>query len=119
MQVNTKTQGIRLTVTDPNKYGFFPESNISFEASKLGRMQELHFLRLDGCTMVPDDLSSWPQQLRWVQWRWYQFRSLLRQLKLPHLVILDLSYSYELERLWKENVHVMVSLIEFFPTNMI
>ena len=58
MQVNTKTQGIRLTVTDPNKYGFFPESNISFEASKLGRTQELHFVRLDGCIMVPDDFSS-------------------------------------------------------------
>ena len=119
MQVNTKTRGICLAVTDPDiKHGFFSKSTISFEASKLGRMQELHLLILDGCNMVHDGSCSGSQQLRWLQWRSYQFRSLPPQLKLPQLVVLDLSYSYELRCLWEKNVHVMVSRIEFFPTNM-
>ena len=119
MQVNTKTRGICLTVRDPDKHGFNPKPTISFEATKLGRMQELHLLRLDGCNMVHDGSCSGSQQLRWVQWRWYQFTSLPPQLKLPQLVVLDLKYSYDLECLWEETVHVMVSLIEFFPMNMI
>ena len=117
MQVNTKTRGICLAVTDPDiKHGLFhwEESTISFEASKLGRMQELHLLRLDGCNMVHDGSCSGYQQLRWVQWKSYQFRSLPPQLKLPQLVVLDLNYSYKLRCLWETNVHVMVSQIEFF-----
>ena len=115
MQVNTKTRGICLAVIDPDiKDGFFPESTISLEASKLRRMQELHLLRLDGCNMVHDDFSSWSQQLRWLQWRSYQFRSLPPQLKLPQLVVLDLSHSYKLRCLWEDNVHIMVSVTNFF-----
>ena len=118
--MNNKTLGICLTMTDPDfKVGIFQKSTISVKASKLGRMQELHLLRLDGCNMVHDDFSSWSQQLRWVQWRLYQSKSLPLQLELPLLVVLDLSKSDELKCLWEENVHVVVSLIEFFPTNMI
>ena len=76
-------------------------------------------LRLDGCNMVQDDFSSWSQQLRWVQWRSYQFISLPPQLKLRQLVVLDLSYSGGLGCLWEENVHVMVSATKFFPIHMI
>jgi len=67
-------------------------------------------LRLDGCNVVPDDFSSWSQKLRWLQWRWNRLRSFPPQLKLPHLVVLDLSWSRELRCLWEENVHVMVNL---------
>ena len=118
MQVNTTTRGICLAMTDTEQ-NFFPRSSISFEASKLGRMQELHLLRLDGCNMVHDGSCSGYQQLRWVQWRSYQFRSLPAQLKLQKLVVLDLSHSYELRCLWEENVHVMVSLTESVPPNII
>ena len=117
--MNNKTLGICLTVTNPDKYDFFPESTISFEGNKLGEVQELHLLRLDGCNMVHDGSCSGYQQLRWVQWRSYQFRSLPPQLKLPQLLVLDLSYSYELECLWEENVHVMVIVTEFFPIHVI
>jgi hypothetical protein len=112
--VNTKTRGICLTVKDADNLDYFNKPTISREASKLGRMQELHLLRLDGCNVVADDFSSWSQKLRWLQWRWYQFRSLPPQLKLPHLVVLDLSWSDELIYLWDRNVHVMVSPTEFF-----
>ena len=121
VQVNTKTRGICLTGADPDTWhdNFIDKSTISFEASQLGRMQELHLLRLDGCNMVHDDFSSWSEQLRWVQWRWYQSRSLPPQLKLPQLVVLDLSRSYKLRCLWEENVNVMVSVTKFFPVLMI
>ena len=118
--MNTKTRGICLTIKDPDiEDGFFPEPIISFQASKLGRMQELHLLRVDGCNMVHNGSCSGYQQLRWVQWRSYRFRSFSPQLELPQLVVLDLSYSDELRCLWEENIYVVVSLIEFFPTNMI
>jgi len=105
-EVNTKTRGICLAVEDPDAYCNFHESTISCEASKLGRIQESHLLRLDGCNVVPDDFSSWSQKLRWRQWRWYPFTSLPLQLKLSHLVVLDLSWSRELRCLWEKNVHV-------------
>jgi len=119
--VNTKTRGICLTIEDPDiNFDYFQKSTImSCEASKLGRMQELHLLRLDGCNVVPDDFSSWSQKLRWLQWRWYPFRSLPPQLKLPHLVVLDLSRSRKLKCLWERDIHVMVSLTEFFPSDMV
>ena len=120
MQVNTTTRGICLAVTDPDiEHDFIPRSSISFEASKLGRMQELHLLRLDGCHMVHDGSCTGYQQLRWVQWRPYQFRSLPAQLKMQKLVVLDLSYSYDLTCLWEENVHVLVRLIQSFPPDII
>ena len=117
--MNTKTRGICLTIKDPDKLDDFQESTISCEASKLGRMQELHLLRLDGCNVVPDDFSSWSQQLRWLQWRWYPFRSFPPQLKLPHLVVLDLTRSTELKCLWERDNHVMVSLTKFFQSDMV
>jgi len=95
----------------------FQKSTISCEASKLGRMQELHLLRLGGCNVVPDDFSSWSQKLRWVQWMCSQLRSLPPQLKFSHVVVLDLSWSRELRCLWEKNVHVMVSPTEFCPTD--
>ena len=117
--MNTKTRGICLAVEDPDAHCNFQESTISCEASKLGRMQELHLLILDGCNVVPDDFSSWSQQLRWLQWRWNRLRSFPPQLKLPHLVVLDLSWSRELRCLWEKNVHVMVSPIDLFPADMV
>jgi hypothetical protein len=76
-------------------------------------------LRLDECDVVPDDFSSWSQKLRWLRWRWYHLRSLPLQLKLSHLVVLDLSRSRELRCLWEKNVDVMVSPTEFCPSDMV
>ena len=117
--MNTKTRGICLTVKDPDDLDWFTECTISCEANKLGRMQELHLLRLEGCNVVHDDFSSWSQQLRWLQWRLSGLKSFPPQLKLPHLVVLEFKGSRELKCLWERNVHVMVSLTEFFPTDMI
>ena len=114
VQVNFNTRGICLTVKDPDSHDDFQECTISCEASELGRMQELHLLRLDGCNVVGDDFSSWSPQLRWLQWRLNRLISFPPQLKLSHLVVLDLSWSRELRFLWEKNAHVKVSPTEFF-----
>jgi hypothetical protein len=82
---------------------------VSCEVSQLASMEELHLLRLDRChVVVPDDFSSWPQELRWLQWRSFCFSTLPTHLYLPCLVVLDLSGSDKLTHLWKSNADIQV-----------
>jgi hypothetical protein len=68
------------TVSRP-EYLNFEDSVVSCEVSLLASMEELHLLRLDDChVVVPNDFSSWPHELRWLQWRSFCFSSLP-----PHL----------------------------------
>jgi hypothetical protein len=64
---------------------------------------------LDGCqVVVPDDFSSWPQELRWLRWKWFCFSTLPSYLHFPFLVVLDLSRSDKLTHLWKSDADIEV-----------
>ena len=76
-------------------------------------MKELHLLVLDGCHVeMPDGFSSWPEELRWLQWRGFCAAQLPSELKLPSLVVLDLSDSDKLTRLWGNDDDIKVWIRE-------
>ena len=92
-----------------NEYLNLEESRVSCEVLVLASMEELHLLRLDGCqVVVPNDFSSWPRELRWLQWRSFCFSTLPPHLHLPCLVVLDLSSSDKLTCLWKSDANIQV-----------
>ncbi|KAG0596737.1 hypothetical protein M758_UG280900 [Ceratodon purpureus] len=65
----------------------------SYLAPRLSGMKELHMLVLDGNYVeVRDEDSSWPEELRWLQWRRFRGGQLPSELKLPPLVVLDLCH---------------------------
>jgi hypothetical protein len=112
MQRNTSIRGINLGIGEI-KPVFSRQSIrhgvISCEVLQLASLKELHFLRLDGCdVVVPNGFSNWPQELRWLQWRWFCFSSLPSHLRLPSLVVLDLSHSDKLTRLWENDAEIQV-----------
>ncbi|KAG0565429.1 hypothetical protein KC19_8G190000 [Ceratodon purpureus] len=82
-------------------------------ASQLSGMKELHLLVLDGSYVeVRDENSSWPEELRWLQWRRFRGGQLPSELKLPHLVVLDLSGSEELTRLWEDDADIKLPVLQ-------
>ena len=86
----------------------------SYSASQLSSMKELHLLVLDGCYVeLRDEISSWPEELRWLQWRRFGGAQLPSELKLPSLVVLDLSGSDRLTRLWEDDADIKVWMREY------
>ncbi|KAG0607358.1 hypothetical protein M758_8G022100 [Ceratodon purpureus] len=84
----------------------------SYLASRLSSMKELHLLVLDGCYVeVRDEISSWPEELRWLQWRRFGGAQLPSELKLPSLVVLDLSRS-NLTRLWEDDADIKLPVLQ-------
>ena len=112
MQKNSSIRGIRLAIRESTKHGTWQsmtDSAVTCQVSELASMEELHLLILDGCrVVVPDGFSSWPQELRWLQWRYCCFSTLPSHLQLPCLVVLDLSNSNKLTYLWENNAHIQV-----------
>jgi hypothetical protein len=112
VQRNTSIRGINLGIGEiiySDEYLKFEDSVVSCEVSLLASMEGLHLLRLDGCqVVVPDDFSSWPQELRWLQWRSFYFSTLPPHLKLSSLVVMDLRGSDKLTRLWKCDADIQV-----------
>jgi hypothetical protein len=93
-----------------------PDSAVTCHLLELASMEELHLLILDGCRfVVPDGFSRLPQELRWFQWRSFCFSTLPSHLQLPCLVVLDLSNSYKLTRLWESDAHIQV--LYFYTCN--
>ena len=104
-------RGISLANVDATSRKILQSSFVSSEASQLTSMDELHFLMLDGFSVhvsVPDGFSNWPRELRLLQWRGICSFSLPSHLILPSLVVLDLSRSFMLIRLWEDGAHVQV-----------
>lgn len=112
VQRNTSIRGINLGIGEiisSDEYLNFEDSVVSCDVLLLASMEELHLLRLDGCqVVVPNDFSSWPQELRWLQWRSFCFSTLPPHLHLPCLVVLDLSHSDKLTHLWKSDADIQV-----------
>jgi hypothetical protein len=112
MQRNTSIRGISLGIgklKPPSRWQNIRDGVISCEVLQLASMEELHLLRLDECdVVVPDGFSNWPQELRWLQWRSVCFSSLPSHLRLPSLVVLDLSNSDKLTRLWENDADIQV-----------
>jgi hypothetical protein len=112
MQRNTSIRGINLgigEITPSSKWQSIRDGVMSCEVLQLASMEELHLLRLDDCdVVVPDGFSNWPQELRWLQWRWFCFSTLPSHLRLPSLVVLDLSHSDKLTRLWENDAEIQV-----------
>ena len=112
MQRNTSIRGISLgngRSILSFSWRWIRDGVMSCDMLQLASMKELHLLRLDGCdVVVPDGFSNWPQELRWLQWRSICFSSLPSHLRLPSLVVLDLSYSDKLTRLWKNDAGIQV-----------
>jgi hypothetical protein len=112
VQRNTSIRGINSgsgEIISSDEYLKFEDSLVSCEVSLLASMEELHLLRLDGChVVVPDDFSSWPQELRWLHWKSFCFSNLPPHLHLPRLVVLDLSRSDKLTCLWKSDADIQV-----------
>ncbi|KAG0609443.1 hypothetical protein M758_8G185100 [Ceratodon purpureus] len=85
----------------------------SYLLSRLSVMKELHLLVLDGCYVdVGDKLSSWPEELRWLRWRRFRGGQLPSELKLPSLVVLDLSVSDKLTRLWEDDADIKLPVLQ-------
>ena len=102
-------RGISLANVDATSWQNLHSSFVSYEASQLTSMDELHFLILDGGRVsVPDGFSNWPRELRLLQWRGFCSASLPSHLILPSLVVLDLRRSDMLIRLWEDGAHVKV-----------
>ena len=116
MQRNSSIRGIRLasresTIDDIDHETLrsMGDRAVSIQVSELANMELLHLLRLHGCrVIVPDGFSSWPQELRWLQWRYCWFSTLPSHLPLPCLVVLDLSFSGKLTHLWEDDAHIQV-----------
>ncbi|KAG0565426.1 hypothetical protein KC19_8G189700 [Ceratodon purpureus] len=82
-------------------------------ASQLSGMKELHLLVLDGSYVeVRDEKSSWPEELRWLRWRRFRGGQLPSELKLPSLVVLDLSGSDKLTRLWEDDADIKLPVLQ-------
>ncbi|KAG0563344.1 hypothetical protein KC19_8G023000 [Ceratodon purpureus] len=85
----------------------------SYLASQLSSMKELHLLVLDGCYVeLRDEISSWSEELRWLQWRRFPRPQLPSELKLPSLVVLDLSGSNNLTRLWEDDADIKLPMLQ-------
>jgi hypothetical protein len=109
VQRNSRVRGIRLAIREYDTWQSMPDWSVTCQVSELASMEELHLLILDGCrVLVPDGFSSWPQELRWLQWRSCCFSTLPSHLQLPCLVVLDLSYSDRLTLLWENDAHIQV-----------
>jgi hypothetical protein len=116
VQRNSRVRGIRLAIRESTDdlidYGIgesSTEGGVSCQVSELASMEELHLLILDGCrVVVPDGFSSWPQELRWLQWRFCCFSTLPSHLQLPCLVVLNLRGSDKLTHLWENDAHIQV-----------
>jgi hypothetical protein len=91
MQRNTSIRGINLgigEITPSFSLLSIRDGVMSCEVLQLASMKKLHLLRL--------------------QWRWFCFSSLPSQLRLPSLVVLDLSHSDKLTRLWENDAEIQV-----------
>ena len=86
------------------------------KAEQFASVEELHFLVLDGCSVVGDDFSNLPQELRWVQWRSFPSAELPSRLNLLNLAVLDLTDSANLCRLWPEDVPLEVHILLYIDS---
>jgi len=73
----------------------------TYDAKAFSEMSELHFLFLDHCRVF-GDFSKWSQELRLLQWRFFPLSELPLKLNLAKIVVVDLSGSTKLKRLWKD-----------------
>ncbi|KAG0588250.1 hypothetical protein KC19_2G228700 [Ceratodon purpureus] len=86
---------------------------VSYLASRLSGMKELHLLVLDGSYVeVRDENSSWPEELRWLRWRRFRGGQLPSELKLLSLVVLDLGGSRELTCLWEDDADIKLPVLQ-------
>jgi hypothetical protein len=84
-------------------------SGIACNAELYARMRELRYLLLDKCP-VNGDFSDWPEELRWLQWRYFPYEELPSSLNLPNLAVLDLASSKCLTSIWAKDFKVEVRL---------
>lgn len=101
MQGTDRVRGLKISTVER-------KSTAIYESNLFATMDELHLLVLDGCAVVGDDFSTWSQEIRWLQWRLLPHTELPSHLKLPNLVVLDLTDSRNLCRLWQDDVLVEV-----------
>lgn len=73
----------------------------SYNTSAFQGMSELHLLQLDGAR-IEGNFSQLSRRIRWLQWRSSFLANLPSQLQLQDLIILDLSNSSSLTRLWSD-----------------
>ncbi|KAG0598639.1 hypothetical protein M758_12G090000, partial [Ceratodon purpureus] len=77
------------------------ESSIAWQVETFAKMKELRYLLLDGCS-INGNFSTWPEDLRWLQWRYCPHEVLPWNLKLPYLSVLNLNDSSNLTHVWHE-----------------
>ncbi|XP_024385729.1 TMV resistance protein N isoform X1 [Physcomitrium patens] len=73
-----------------------------FAGLEFKMMSEIHLMQLDGAR-IEGDFSLLSKKIRWLQWRSSFLRELPPRLHMQVLVILDLSNSYSLARLWSDD----------------
>lgn len=88
------------------------KSGLVCQAEVYGRMKELQYLFLDGCP-VNGDFSSWSEELKWLQWKYFPHGQLPLSLDLPSLAVLDLSNSKCLTQVWVRDLEQEVRLLYF------
>ncbi|KAG0605802.1 hypothetical protein M758_9G088700 [Ceratodon purpureus] len=84
----------------------------SYVVEHFASMDELHLLILDGSLLVGNEYSKLSQELRWVQWRSFPASQLPSGLNLPQLVVLDLTDSSSLSRLWQVDDLIQFPLLQ-------
>jgi hypothetical protein len=85
-------------------------SSTTCKAESYTNMIELRYLLLDGC-FINGNFSGWSQELKWLQWRYFPHQELPSSLKLPNLVVLDLSNSTTLTHIWTKDFEEDVRVI--------
>ncbi|KAG0586578.1 hypothetical protein KC19_2G101200 [Ceratodon purpureus] len=121
-ETKPRTRGLCLGVGGRTKNPAYGEcarlkdGGVPYSVSQLSSMKELHLLVLDGCHVeMPDGnakFSIWPEELRWLQWRGFCAAQLPSELKLPSLVVLDLSDSDKLTRLWGNDDDIKLPVLQ-------
>lgn len=91
----------------------------SYVVEHFASMDELHLLILDGSLLVGNEYSKLSQELRWVQWRSFPASQLPSGLNLPHLVVLDLTDSSSLSRLWQDNDLIQVNYFSYMQQSQL
>jgi len=79
------------------------------QAERFASLNELRILILEDCD-VRGDFSKWSVELRWLQWRHSNLNELPHDLRLPNLIVLDLTYNKHLYCIWPKDFEIQVEL---------
>ncbi|XP_073392667.1 uncharacterized protein [Physcomitrium patens] len=99
-----KREGHRCHLWDPSEAEKYLKEGkpTSFGVLAFQTMSEIHLMQLDGAR-IEGDFSVLSKKIRWLQWRSSFLRELPPRLDMKCLVILDLSNSDNLARLWSDD----------------